>query len=141
MVSRIYPRSPREMMDGWVHLPRLVDKIRLHLEGALHPDYQENFLQGGFDAHWFQSAGVSAEQLVTAVRGSLCDGQVYDWVRTNVRRSPQEKAQFNNYVLTRGSDEESSRSRLQLRKAQSGLANRDDIQTFVSYIDADEGRL
>jgi hypothetical protein len=42
MSAPIYPRSPREMMDGWVHLPRFIDKIRLHLAGKLPPDYQEN---------------------------------------------------------------------------------------------------
>src|SRR4051794_11770283 len=43
MTNVIYPRSPRELMAGWVYLPRFVDKIRLHLAGKLDPDYQENF--------------------------------------------------------------------------------------------------
>ena len=42
MSDIIYPRSPRETMDGWHYLPRYVDKIRLHLAGKLHADYQEN---------------------------------------------------------------------------------------------------
>ena len=46
MSDIIYPRSPRETMDGWPHLPRYVDKIRLHLAGRLHPDYQPNFGKG-----------------------------------------------------------------------------------------------
>ena len=37
----IYPRSPRETMDGWNYLPRYVDKIRLHLAGKLHSDYRK----------------------------------------------------------------------------------------------------
>ena len=41
MSSIIYPRSPRETMDGWSYLPRYIDKIRLHLAGKLHADYQE----------------------------------------------------------------------------------------------------
>jgi hypothetical protein len=32
-------------------------------------------------------------------------------------------------------------ARLKLRKEQSGIAHRDDIKTFVDYIDADEKRL
>jgi hypothetical protein len=32
-------------------------------------------------------------------------------------------------------------ARLKMRKEQSGLAHRDDIKTFVDYIDADEKRL
>jgi hypothetical protein len=42
MSEIIYPRSPRETMDGWMHLPRYIDKIRLHLAGRLHADYQKN---------------------------------------------------------------------------------------------------
>src|SRR5579864_8374313 len=59
MAELIYPRSPREMMSGWAYLPRFVDKIRLHLAGRLHPDYQENFTQG-FDAQWLKAAGLEA---------------------------------------------------------------------------------
>ncbi len=29
MSDIIYPRSPRETMDGWSYLPRYIDKIRL----------------------------------------------------------------------------------------------------------------
>ena len=46
MSNIIYPRSPRETMDGWSYLPRYIDKIRLHLAGKLHADYQENFGKG-----------------------------------------------------------------------------------------------
>src|SRR5690242_549342 len=46
MSELIFPRSPRETMDGWMHLPRFVDKIRLHLADKLHPDYQPNFCKG-----------------------------------------------------------------------------------------------
>ena len=46
MSDIIYPRSPRETMCGWMHLPRYIDKIRLHLAGKLHADYQPNFGKG-----------------------------------------------------------------------------------------------
>jgi hypothetical protein len=32
-------------------------------------------------------------------------------------------------------------ARLKLRKEQNGLAHRDDIRSFVDFIDADEGRI
>ena len=37
MSEIIYPRSPRETMDGWHYLPRYIDKIRLHLAGKPRP--------------------------------------------------------------------------------------------------------
>lgn len=128
-------------MDGWVYLPRFIDKIRLHLAGKLPPDYEENFTKG-FDGSWLRAAGVSAEQMIDIVKSSITDGQVADWVRKNVKKSAAEKAAFNNFILNRGTEPDPElQARLKMRKEQSGLAHRDDIKTFVDYIDADEKRI
>lgn len=140
MSNLIFPRSPREAMDGWVHLPRFVDKIRLHLAGKLHADYQENFTKG-FDGSWLKAAGVSAEQMIEAVKNSITDGQVADWVRTQVKKSAAEKAAFADFVLKRGTEGGEISERLAMRKKAAGMEHRDDIKTFVDYIDADERRL
>lgn len=127
-------------MNGWVYLPRFVDKIRLHLAGKLHPDYQENFTKG-FDGAWLKAAGVTAEAIIDEVKNSLTDGQVTDWVRTHVKKTDAEKKAFADFVLNRGRDDEAGKARLKMRKEEAGLAQRDDIQTFVDFIDADEKRL
>src|SRR5271155_2704433 len=101
MEKIIYPRSPREMMSGWVYLPRFVDKIRLHAAGKLHADYQENFTKG-FDGYWLKTAGVASEPFLEMVRASITDGQVADWVAKNVKKTEAEKTAFNHYVLNRG---------------------------------------
>ena len=67
MSNTIYPRSPYEKMDGWVHLPRLIDKIRLNKAGQLHEDYQPNYLNKGFDLAWFEASGVASETLIEVV--------------------------------------------------------------------------
>lgn len=137
----IFPRSPRETMDGWRYLPRYVDKIRLHLAGKLHSDYTGN-LGKGFDATWLKFAGVTHEQMVDAVKNSITDGQVCDWIRQNVKKSAAEKEAHWQAILNhpKPGDAEGA-ARLRMRKEQSGLAHRDDIQTFVDYIDADEKRI
>jgi hypothetical protein len=141
MSDIIYPRSPREVMNGWHYLPRYIDKIRLHLAGKLHPDYQDN-LGNGFDGFWLKAAGVTHEQFVEVVKHSLTDGEVCDWVRQNVKRSEAEKAAHWNNVVSRPlANDEAGCARFKMRKEQSGFAQRDDIQTFVDYIDADEKRL
>lgn len=129
-------------MDGWNYLPRFIDKIRLHLAGRLPADYQPNFAHKGFDAEWLKAAGLKADDFIAVVKGTLTDGEVCDWVRRNVKKSPEEKAKFNQWLLNRGREEHDPaiRERLQMRKAESGLVHRDDIQTFVDYIDADEKR-
>jgi len=141
MNTIIYPRSPREVMAGWTYLPRLVDKIRLHLAGRLHPDYQENFTKG-FDRAWLKAAGLSAESFIDVVKNSLTDGEVCDWVMTNVKKSDAEKAAHREAVLNYGKDgDEPLKARMKMRKEQSGLTHRHDIQTFVDFIDADEKRI
>ncbi len=141
MSNLIYPRSPRETMDGWIHLPRYVDKIRLHLAGKLQPDYHEN-LGKGFDGMWLKAAGVTHEQMVAVVRASVTDGEVCDWVRQNVKKTAADKTAHREGMLNRPpADDAAAQERLQMRKQQSGLAHRGDLKTFVDYIDADEKRL
>lgn len=126
-------------MSGWVYLPRFVDKTRLHLAGKLHGDYQENFTKG-FDGAWLKAAGVSAQTFIDVVKNSITDGEVADWVAKNVKKSEAEKAAFNDFVLNRGRNDE-AKDRLKMRKEESGLSHRDDIDCFVDYIDADEKRI
>jgi hypothetical protein len=141
MSEIIYPRSPRETMDGWHYLPRYVDKIRLHLAGKLHADYQEN-LGKGFDGMWLKAAGVTHEQMIDVVRKSLTDGQVCDWVRQNVKKSPADKAAHWQVMSSRPlANDETAIARLKMRKEQCGGAHRDDVKTFVDVIDLDEKRI
>lgn len=127
-------------MCGWVHLPRFIDKIRLHLAGNLHPDYQPNFTKG-FDGRWLAAAGVKQEAFIDLVRDSIIDGQVVDWVRVHVQCPEETVTDFNQFVLNRGNDDPDARSRLEQRKRECGLGHRADITTFVELIEADEGRL
>lgn len=141
MSETIYPRSPRETMGGWLYLPRFIDKIRLSLAGKLHADYQQNFAKRGFDSQWLKAAGLNAEQFIDVVKGSVTDGQVADWVRLHVKR-PAEQTAFNQWLVQHGTEDDTDlRARLKTRKEQSGLAHRNDIATFVDYIDADEKRI
>lgn len=127
-------------MSGWVYLPRFIDKIRLKLAGKLHPDYQENFTCG-FDGLWLEAAGVDAETIIDVVKNTITDGQVADWVLANIKKSPEERAALREKILTHGEQSDELKARLKWRKEEAGLATRDDIQTFVDFIDADEKRI
>jgi len=141
MSEIIYPRSPRETMCGWMHLPRYIDKLRLHSAGKLHSDYQGN-LGKGFDGLWLELAGVDEKQFVEVVRNSITDGQVCDWVSKNVNKPDSAKAQHRERMMNYPrKDDADGQKRLKLRKEQSGLTQRDDVQCFVDYIDADEKRI
>jgi len=137
----IYPRSPRETMCGWMHLPRYIDKIRLHLAGKLHPDYVDNFGKG-FDGRWLQATGVTHEEFVEVVKLSITDGEVCDWVQQNVKKSDAEKRAHIEAMLNYPKPADAAmQERLKLRKQAAGLSHRDDLKTFVDFIDADEKRL
>ncbi len=141
MSEVIYPRSSREIMDGWMHLPRYVDKIRLHLAGKLHPDYHAN-LGKGFDAMWLKAAGVSHDQMVELVKKSFIDGEVFDWVRANVKKTATEKRAHGEMMLNRpAADDSAAQERFKQRKQEFNLGHRDDVRTFVDLNDADEKRL
>jgi hypothetical protein len=141
MSEIIYPRSPRETMCGWTHLPRFVDKIRLHLADKLHADYQANLCKG-FDGRWLDAAGVDSKEFIEVVRNSTTDGQVCDWVRTHVQKPESAKTAHREWMLNHPKkDDAESQARLKMRKEQAGIAHRDDIQSFVDFIDADEKRI
>lgn len=128
-------------MCGWMHLPRFIDKIRLHLAGKLHPDYQDNLCKG-FDGLWLQTAGVDAKEFIDVVKNSITDGQVCDWVRTHVNKPDSVKAAHRERMLkSPRKDDPELQARLKMRKEQAGISHRDDIQSFVDFIDADEKRI
>jgi hypothetical protein len=128
-------------MCGWMHLPRFIDKVRLHLAGKLHADYQPNFCKG-FDGLWLETAGVEAQPFIEVVRNSLTDGEVCDWVRKNVKKTDSVKAAHRDRMLNYPKkDDPDMQARLKMRKEQAGMATRDDIRSFVDFIDADEERL
>jgi hypothetical protein len=139
--SIIYPRSPRETMCGWMHLPRYIDKIRLHLAGKLHGDYAANFGKG-FDGRWLEAAGLRHEQFVEVVKNSVTDGEVCDWVFRNVKKSEADKRAHSEAMLRYPkAGDAAMEDRLKQRKEQAGMSHRNDITTFVDFIDADEKRL
>ena len=128
-------------MCGWMHLPRFIDKIRLHLAGKLHEDYQPNFCKG-FDGTWLEMAGVNVAEFIEVVKKSVTDGEVCDWVLKNVKKDDSVKTAHRDRMLNYPSkDDPEMQARLRMRKEQAGVAHRDDIQTFVDFIDADEKRI
>jgi len=128
-------------MCGWMHLPRFIDKIRLHLAGKLAPDYEANFCKG-FDGLWLETSGLKSEQFIEVVKRSITDGEVCDWVLKNVKAPETAKVAHRERMLNYPKkDDAEMQARLKTRKENAGLSHRNDIQSFVDFIDADEKRL
>jgi len=136
----IYPRSPRETMCGWMHLPRFIDKIRLHLAGRLPADYQANYGKG-FDALWLERAGVKFEDFVKVVQATVTDGEVADWVLHHVKKTDEEKRAHAETMFSYPKPGDAAAAeRFIKRKTEANALHRDDIKTFVDLIDVDEKR-
>ncbi len=132
-------RSPHEKVGGIVYFGRMLDKIRLHARGELHPELHAN-LGEGFDKSCVQFLGVPYADVVAHVKGGASDGDTLAWCRAHGRKFDDEDAfMWNEYMRKRGWND-SATERLRQRKAESGLGSRDDIQTMFDYIDADEER-
>ena len=133
------PCSPKSEIDGIVYLPRLCDKIRLLASGQLDPEYHDN-LGHGMDLWTCQFLGVDYEALAEVVRSGASDAEALDWAREHGTQRPEyEAAWWKSYMLTRGFRDDLA-ERLVARKLESGMEDRTEIQTFMDYIDADEGR-
>ena len=138
-MSTRYPCSPRSEIDGLIYFPRLCDKIRLHQNRELGEDYHAN-LGGGMDLWICQFLGVDYNALTDLVRSGASDEETLEWAReSGIKRPEHEFAWWSAYMKTRGFRDDLS-ERLKTRLEESGFGGRDDIQTFMDYIDADEGR-
>jgi hypothetical protein len=63
-------------------------------------------------------------------------------VHHSVKKTDAEKAAHWKDVSSRPlANDEAACARFKMRKEQSGLSHRDEIQSFVDYIDADEKRI
>lgn len=133
-------RSPRELVGGMVHFGRMLDKIRLHAAGKLPADYHAS-LGKGFDGYCCQFLCIEYPHLVARVAEGGTDDEILAWCYHHGHKPGVfETGMFNDHLSKRGWRDVAS-PKLAERKAEAGLANRNDVQTFFDLIDVDEGRL
>lgn len=138
-MTSIFPCSPKDEIDGLIYFPRMCDKIRLHGRGELPEDYHAN-LGSGMDLWICQFLGVDYEELAKQIREGASDEETLEWSRQNgVQRPDHEFAWWSAFMKTRGFRDDLA-ERLAQRTEESGFGDRNDILTFMDYIDADEGR-
>ena len=132
-------RSPYIQCGGIYYFPRMLDKIRLHAATQLPIDYQAN-LGGGFDSRCLSFLWIDYAPLVERVKQGGTDEEILEWAFNQGRKPSEEEIEiWNDFMRKRGWKDEMS-ERLAQRKRESGIQDRDDIQTFFDYIDIDEGR-
>jgi Domain of unknown function (DUF5069) len=137
-----YPKSPKEMTKGMMYFPRMLDKIRLHLRGALHEDYQENFgALKAADGVCCNFLRVHHRDLIERVKQDGTDEEILEWCFEKGRRLNDGDLFVWNGFASKLGWRDSITPRLEQRKKEMGIADRNDIQCIPDLIDFDEGRL
>lgn len=138
MAAQTFPISPSVTLHGMVYFKRMCDKIRLHSQGKLHPDYHPN-LGLGMDLWTCQFLGISYAQVVEQIENGASDEQALIWCQENgVHRTEEELQWWSSYMRNRGFRDDLT-EKLQQRKNEAALAKNDEIATFFDFINAEEG--
>src|ERR1700682_3344030 len=82
-LTKSFPRSPRDRLDGIPMLPRTTDKARAYLNGTLG-DYKFGD-NSGYDRALFETLGIDAESFLECIRQSPDDESVVRWLHANAR--------------------------------------------------------
>ena len=141
-MERKFPKSPRETTKGIIYFPRMLDKIRLHLKGELHEDYQENFgTPQTADSALCNFLRVHHRDLIHRVEEGGTDEEILAWCFEKGRRLNEGDIFVWNNFLSKLGWRDQVTPRLEQRKQAAGIADRNDIQCIPDLIDWDEGRI
>ena len=138
-MQRLHPRSPYEKLGGYVHLPRLIDKARLHRKGLLNG---YNYKTLGFDKHLLAFLKVDGDAFEDVANNLDDDGAILHWVQENgAIHSPESIEQWNEAMISRHPDTAAKKARFLHFLKEAGGKGRDDIRTYFDLIEFGEGRL
>jgi Domain of unknown function (DUF5069) len=138
-MPKLLPRSPYERLGGYVHLPRLIDKARLHRKGLLDG---YNYKTVGFDKHLLAFLKIDPDAFEKVANELEADAAILAWVRTNgAQHAAEEIEQWNEAMISRHPDTAVKKARFVHFLKEAGGAGRKDIRTYFDLIEFDEGRL
>jgi hypothetical protein len=140
-----HPRSPKLMLGGLAHLPRLIDKIRLRHRGEIQ-DY--NYLTVGFDKYLLDLIQINAQEFELRVLQGGTDAELLGWIQTHAKAlSDDDIRQWNDRILHGGPKDDAGRQRFQGRLAEIAAKRRipvsslPTVTTWSDIIELDEGRI
>ncbi len=138
MRKKLVPRSPYERLGGYVHLPRLIDKARLHRKGLLDG---YNYKTIGFDKHLLAFLKLDPDDFEETANRLDDDTAILAWVQEHgVSHTPEEIEQWNQAMISRHPDSAVKKARFLHFLKEAGGEDRQDIRTYFDLIEFDEGR-
>ena len=134
-------RSDHIQTKGLIYFARMLDKIRLKAAGKLPPGYFTGVEDPThFDARCTRFLGVNYDELVERTLKGGSDEEILEWCFARGRRPSEEEISiWNAFILKRGWRDAASEE-LVASKREAGFGDRHDIQTWVDFHDAEEGR-
>ncbi len=139
MRKPLLPRSPYERLGGYVHLPRLIDKAKLHRKGLLNG---YNYKTVGFDKHLLAFLKLNPDAFEEAAHRLEDDEAILEWIEKNgAKHAPEEVEQWNQAMVSRHPDSAVKKARFLHFLKESGGDGRKDIKSYFDLIEFDEGRL
>lgn len=92
-LNTAFPRSPRELLGGYVIAGRTLDKCRAALAGTLG----EYHFDCPLDNVFFDFSGITADQFSAVVGSGASDQEVGEWIEENAQqKNSHEVIQWNN---------------------------------------------
>ena len=138
MRKELLPRSPYDRLGGFVHLPRLIDKAKLHRQGLLDG---YNYKTVGFDKHLLAFLKLDPDAFEEAANRLEDDGAILRWIEQNgAQHSADEIEQWNQAMISRQPDNAEKKARFLHFLKEAGGEKRKDIRTYFDLIEFDEGR-
>lgn len=138
-MRKLRPRSPYDKLGGYVHLPRLIDKARLHRKGLLDG---YNYKTVGFDKHLLAFLKLDGDAFEEVANRFEDDGSILRWVEEHAAKHSAEAIEhWNEAMISRHPDTAAKRARFNHFLKEAGGAGRKDIRTYFDLIEFDEGRL
>jgi len=136
-----YPKSPKEMTNGMMYFPRMLDKIRRHARGELTEDYHPNLGKANAaDGACTNFLRVGYAELRGRVLADGSNEEILEWCFAKGRRlNDGDLLVWNGFVSKLGWKDFAT-PLLERQKEKYGIADRTDIVTIPDLIDFDEGR-
>lgn len=125
---------------GVIFFARMLQKIRLNAKGALPAGYNVGMTEPTcFDARFCRFWEVDYDKIVARTLQGGTDEEVFDAIFAGRKINPEHVLFWNGFLSKRGWRDEAS-AELEEVKQSHGFGARKDIQTFIDFHDADEGR-
>lgn len=140
-LTKSFPRSPRDRLDGIPMLPRTIDKARAYVNGTLGEyKFGDN---SGYDRELFETLGIDAESFLECIRQAPDDEAVVRWLHANARTvDARDDRELAMAIEAMGLETDEDRTELKEYVAENApAAVRDKIKSWVDWIDFDEGRI